>query len=239
MNLEAINVLDLLGNLTAVLFTLLVLSYAFGDNPIFRLAIHVFIGVTAGYAGGVVWHAVVQPQLVAPLVSLNFASPGFALRFLLAGLLLTKLSPRTAVLGNPASAFLVGIGAATAIGGAIQGTIIPLAGGSSGLVPVGTVQQILGEGTSGLLLGAAQFLVVSLMLAGTIATLVYFHFGASGASNQTPQRNAIISVIALVGKAFIAITFGALFAGVFNAALSALVNRFFFLWIEISGFLFG
>jgi len=40
-------------------------------------------------------------------------------------LLLLKLSPRTARLGIPSMAFLVGVGAAVAIGGAIMGTLFP------------------------------------------------------------------------------------------------------------------
>ena len=40
-------------------------------------------------------------------------------------LLLMKLSPRTARLGNVTIAFLVGVGAAVAVGGAVMGTLIP------------------------------------------------------------------------------------------------------------------
>ena len=40
--------------------------------------------------------------------------------------LLTKTSPRLSRLGNPVLAYLVGVGAAAAISGALLGTIFPL-----------------------------------------------------------------------------------------------------------------
>ena len=44
-----LSVADWIGGVIAFLLTLSILSYALGDNFIFRLAIHLFIGVTAGY----------------------------------------------------------------------------------------------------------------------------------------------------------------------------------------------
>ena len=63
-------------------------------------------------------------------------------------------------------------------------------------------------------------------LLGTLATLAYFHFGARLRNpGQTPIRAAWIEEIAGVGKLFIAITLGAIFAGVYAAAMAALVER--------------
>ena len=40
----------LIGPIVAMLLTVMVLSYLIGDNPLFRIASHLFIGVAAGYA---------------------------------------------------------------------------------------------------------------------------------------------------------------------------------------------
>lgn len=61
--------LDLIMASVSFLFTLMVLSYLMGDNPLFRLAIHIFIGVSAGYAAAVAWHQVLSPKLIQPLLS--------------------------------------------------------------------------------------------------------------------------------------------------------------------------
>jgi hypothetical protein len=66
------------------------------------------------------------------------------------------------------------------------------------------------------------------MLVGTVTTLVYFHFGAK-ATPSGPQRGKLVSVLGRVGQVFIAITFGVLFAGVFVAAMTALIERMNFI----------
>jgi hypothetical protein len=230
--------LDLIGDVFAVAFTIMVLLYAFGDNPLFRLAIHIFIGVAAGYAGGVAFHSVIGPHLFDPLFSLLDPAPQvdvvyLLIRIFLVLLLLAKISPRTAVLGNPATAFLVGIGAAVAIGGAVQGTIFPLIMSSANFFQPTLFWAALGSGN---LVDATEYILFGVLaLVGTVSTLVYFHFGARGLPNQTPKRSPIIRGIAWVGQLFISITFGVLFASVYVSALTALVERMDFLWKFLIG----
>jgi hypothetical protein len=63
------------------------------------------------------------------------------------------------------------------------------------------------------------------MLAGTVFTLGYFQFTAGRAPDGTPRRNVLFEGIAWVGRIFIAVTFGVLFAGVYMAALTAMIER--------------
>jgi hypothetical protein len=58
-----------------------------------------------------------------------------------------------------------------------------------------------------------------------VFTLGYFQFTASRAPDGTPKRNVLFEGIAWVGRVFIAVTFGVLFAGVYMAALTALIER--------------
>jgi hypothetical protein len=59
---------EVLTGLLSFLFTLLVLSYIVGDSPAFRLAVHAFVGVTAGYVAATVFRQVVVDKLVLPLL---------------------------------------------------------------------------------------------------------------------------------------------------------------------------
>jgi hypothetical protein len=68
-----------------------------------------------------------------------------------------------------------------------------------------------------------------IILVGTLTALIYFQFTARPQPNKPPQRMAIVESLAWVGQFFIALTLGALFAGVYAAALSALVERMSFL----------
>jgi uncharacterized membrane protein len=72
------------------------------------------------------------------------------------------------------------------------------------------------------------------ILAGAITTLVYFHFGAHTTSDGSVHRFGFIELVAFIGSIFLAITLGVLFAGVYSAALTALIDRFHFF-----GILFG
>ncbi|MDH5507284.1 MAG: hypothetical protein OEZ02_08695 [Anaerolineae bacterium] len=225
-------ILEFFGEIMSVLLTLVVLLYVFGDNPGFRLAIHIFIGVAAGYAAGVAWYAVIMPHLIEPLMNFNSGQVSvitLLVRIGFVSLLLTKVSPRAAVLGNPATAFLVGVGAAAAIGGAIQGTLFPLVLGSSGIFHGEAIRAAV-QGDQITTVIKLVFFDGTIVLIGTITTLVYFHFGARTQKNEPPQRPLVIKWMAWVGQLFISVTFGVLFAGVFMAALNALVERFFFIW---------
>ena len=194
-----------------LILTLIVFSYLIGDNPLFRLAIYLFIGVASGYAAAVVWHSVLLPRLFLPILS---ADPNQILPVIvplgLSVSLLAKLSPRISWLGSFAMAMLVGVGAATALSGAVIGTLIP---------------QSRAAMDAFYLADAARFIQAIFMLVGTALTLAYFQFSATRAADGTVRRNAILGLLAGAGRVFIAITLGVLFAGVYMAALTAMIER--------------
>ena len=67
------------------------------------------------------------------------------------------------------------------------------------------------------------------MLVGTVVTLAYFQFGAKQTADGTVKRNAVVEMLAGLGRIFIAITFGVIFAGVYMAALTAMIERLNFI----------
>lgn len=194
------------------ILTLMVFSYLLGDNPFFRFASGLLIGVAAGYFAVVIIYQVLITRLVVPLMQ---GSTLTLVPLFLSGLLLLKLSPRLSQLGSPALAILVGVGAAVAVGGTVLGTLFgqvkgalsffdPIAG-TSGSMPLRIVEGII-------------------FLVGTLATLAYFHFGARE-RRKGEGRSRFATISAVVGKVFIAITLGAVFAGVLTASITALIER--------------
>lgn len=203
-------VVELVSALVGFVLTLMVFSYLIGDNPLFRFAVYLFIGVASGYAAAVI----VNDILLARLQTLPLTDPALLalglIPFLLAASLLAKFFPRVAWLGSFAMALLVGVGAATALAGAVSGTLIPQSEAAVNAVDLRSLP--------GLLQG-------SVMLAGTIFTLAYFQFGAKRAADGSVRRNALLEAAAWAGRIFIAVTLGVLFAGVYTAALTALIER--------------
>ena len=213
------SVVNLISGAVSFLLTIMVLSYLIGDNPAFRVAINIFIGVAAGYFAAVVWRQVLYNRLLVPLVAGSLSERLLAVIPLVLGLLLLfKLSPRTAWLGNPSMAFMVGVGAAVAVGGAVMGTLFPQTQAAIKDLDLSASGQYWLERLS-------EGLV---MLVGTVTTLVYFHYGAKPGT-AGPQRSKFIQMLSWVGQIFIAITFGVVFAGVFVAAMTNLIQRLNFI----------
>jgi hypothetical protein len=223
MNLADMGLPDMIGTLLGFAFTLMVFSYAFGDNALFRITIHLFIGVAAGYAAVVAWYNVVWPQLLLPIIGGSQSERLFVLfPLVLSGLLLFKISPRLSRIGNPAIAYLVGVGVAAAIGGAVMGTIFPQVMASINLFDADAIRQT-GESPMLMLLQGVMIII------GTLTTLIYFHFGVKPRLGAPGRRPEWMEILALIGQVFIAITLGAIFAGVLTASLAALIERVYFI----------
>lgn len=194
------------------LLTLLVFAYLLGDNPFFRFASALLIGVSAGYFTVVIIYQVLITRLVVPLM----AGSSLALvPLLLSGMLLMKLSPRFSPVGSPVMALLVGVGAAVAVGGTVLGTLFGQVKGA-----LSFFDPIAGASASSPL----RIVEGLIYLVGTLATLAYFHFGARE-RRKGEGRSRLSTITAAVGKVFIAITLGAVFAGVLTAAITALIER--------------
>jgi hypothetical protein len=213
-----INIFDLVSGVLGFIFTLMILSYLIGDNPLFRVAVYLFAGVSAGVVAVMAWNNIIWPQLVAPLLSGAMDRLIFlAVPLFLSVLLLTKLSKPMARLGNISMAFMVGAGAAVVVSGALTGTLIPQIVAAISLPnmgsafgdPTGTQLQYLIEGAVALL--------------ATIAALIYFQFGVRAQAEG--KRGGLMRILALIGQVFIGITLGAIFAGTYAAAVTALIER--------------
>lgn len=212
--------LDFIGGVIGFAFTIMILSYLIGDNPLYRIASYTFVGVSAGYIATIAYWHVLLPKLILP-----FISGGSSERVLLgvpllfSTLVLMKISPRLTRLASPAMAYLVGVGTALAIGGALSGTLVPqffsLINAFDADIAAARNVNFLEELVEG-----------GIILAGAISTLVYFHYGAKKHSEDgAVKRLGLIELLAWVGSIFIAITLGVIFAGVFSAAVTALIER--------------
>jgi hypothetical protein len=206
------------GTLIAAILTFMVWSYLLGDNPAFRFAEHLFVGIAIGYAVLVAWFNVVQPALfgaVAPQSPIFAAVP-----LVLCLLLMAKVRPAWSVIGNIPIAFLIGVGAALAVGGALFGTLWPQVSATANLsldpADYGDPQPIL----------ASTFFWQNLAIViGTIGTFFYFTF------NMQPQgllggfRETFTRFWSGIGRWVILITLGALFGNTAMSLIAALIGR--------------
>ncbi|HSR47993.1 MAG TPA: hypothetical protein VLL77_08390 [Anaerolineales bacterium] len=243
--------IETLGTVLAALLTVMVLTYVLGDNAFFRTATFLFVGVAGGYAGAVAWYAVLQPTLVAPVLALD---PGFlfgsgfltdwAIPLFLVVLLFLRLVPGAGRLGSLPVAILLGVGAASVVGGAITGTIVPQTLAAMETLNPFAVAPATGEA------GLERLGNALIVLVGTVSTLAYFGFGVKRGDEHGPRWTIqrVKTPIGFVpvpwplfpflGEIFIAITFGVMFAGALSASLLYLTERVQFLGSAIQ-FLLG
>jgi hypothetical protein len=211
---------EFVGLWLAAVLTLIVYSYLFSDNLLFKLAQYLFVGVAAGYALVVAWHGTLVPRFVAffevPLEQLDL------LLWIILGLLfLFRRIPSVKWLSKIPVAYLFGVGAALAVGGALTGSIVPQLGASL----VSLAPDEWGGGQTGIELALYQ----GLLLIGTLGTLLYFFFTTTEGSPLPGFWVRIARVWGGFGKWIIMITFGAIFGSLVMSRISLLLSRIQFL----------
>jgi len=211
--------------------TLVVLLYLiFGDNALFRLVLYTFIGVAAGYVAVLVIFQVLLPRILILLDSDQLVLFILGIVEIVLGImLLLKIWPRTSFLGSFPLAILTGVGAAVTVGGAVIGTIFGQIAGTINLFNTQLSSEPL-----------IQLLEGSFILLGTVSTLAYFQFSVRSKTAVNEQENKVsrtraMEILAVLGQGFIGITLGALFAGVYTAAITALLERIGFIFNFVSG----
>lgn len=210
---------EILGAWVGFALTLMVMSYLLGDNLLYRIAIYAFMGLTAGYVTVVTVESVLLPWINGTVFSSQQGVGGIllgAVPLLLGALLLFKSSPRLARFGNLSIAFIISVGTAVALVGAITGTLIPLAGATSG--------GVRGNELNGLL-----------VVLGTISVLVYFQYLARRAPTGEVTRSVPVRVIGVLGQGIIAITLGAVYGAAIISGLTAFSERVSYILARITG----
>jgi hypothetical protein len=214
--------LEQIGIWVGFVATLMIFSYVLGDNFLYRIALYVFVGLAAGFVTIVTIQSAILPWINSTLLAEN-ADIGVRIvglvPILLAVLLLIKTSPRFGRLGNLALAFIVGVGTAVAVVGAVSGTLLPLANASTTLVVDDVANGVI-------------------VLFGVVSTLVYFTYVARRVPGQvatTGRRGAFVGAVGAIGKGFIVATLGALYGGAILTSLTIFSERVAFIIARLGG----
>jgi len=209
----------------AAFFTLTVFSFLYGDNPIYRIAEAVVVGVSAAYWMVVAFWEVIVPNLlgkISPQTVQNWAMPGLSgpdaaqdLSYLvplaLGILLLWRLSPRGPWIARWPLAFIIGTTAGLRMIAFLHGDF--LAQIRNSILPlVVTVNGMFDPWES-----LKNFLIVF----GVLCCLVYFFFSL--------EHTGVAGKTAKIGIWFLMITFGASFGYTVMGRIALLAIRIEFL----------
>ena len=204
--------------------SLCIFSFLYKDNPFYKLAEHLFVGVSAGYFIALRFWTVIVPNLWDPL-SRSFAGQGvnaartgmFAAELgdyrgwlvipgLLGVLLFSRFFARVSWLSRWSLAVIIGVYAGIKTTGFAQGDFVAQV--QSSLVPLWTGQ-------------VASSLNALIFTVGLITSLLFFfysreHKGALGAASR-------------LGIFFLMVSFGAGYGYTVMSRVSLLIGRFQFL----------
>jgi len=213
---------DEIGLWAGFVLTLMVYSYLIRDNFLYRLAVYVFVGLAAGYISIITFESVITPWLETTVASGDAARVALGIMpFLLGVLLLLKTSSRLGRLGNLGIAFIIGVGAAVALVGAITGTLLPLA------------QLTAGE--SRIADDAIGLINALIVLIGVVSSLVYFQYLARRTPTDEIERGRTVRAISTVGQGFIVVTLAALYGAALITSLTIFSERVGFILTQIGG----
>jgi hypothetical protein len=113
-------------------------------------------------------------------------------------------------------AFVVGIGTAVALVGAISGTLLPLASSTAGSVGVDALDGFI-------------------LVLGVVSTLIYFQYLARRVPGAKNRRGLIVRAVGALGQGFIVVTLGALYGGAILSGLVVFSERIAFILQQLGG----
>jgi hypothetical protein len=203
----------IIGAWVATGLTLFIFSFLYKDNPLFKLAENLYVGVSVGYTIVKTYDTVIVHLIWKPIVE----SGEWALLIPVAigVLMLTRYVPKAAWLSRYAFAFIVGVGSGLAIPRTISSFILKQI--EDTVRPLMTL--VPGEGVlfTWNLLNPASSVNVIIILIGVSSVLFYFFFSVE---HTGPGK-----AVARTGILFLMIAFGAAFGYTVMARMSLLIGR--------------
>lgn len=197
------------------ILTLAIFTFLYKDNPLFRIAEHLFVGLATGYSLVIVYKNAFYPNLWVPLFQERQWI--FIIPFILGLLYLTAAIPKISYFIRWPMAFLLGIGSGLSIPLTIQAYIIEQSKGSILRPPYDST---------------ILWINAIILFGGVIAVLIYFYF-------SLPHDKPGIKQVSKVGLFLLMLGFGASFGYTVMARFSLLVGRLDFLlnqWLGIRPF---
>ncbi|HKK20898.1 MAG TPA: hypothetical protein VJ983_05445 [candidate division Zixibacteria bacterium] len=192
------------GTLVAGLLTIAILSFLYRDNPIYRAAESLLIGVSIGYILVITWTNTLLSILFEPLF--NGSNLWLIIPLLLGLLMLGRFSRKTTAVSRLPIAVMIGSGAGVAIPAMLYARTLKQM--SATVTPFVTETGNLN--VSGIV-----------VVVGLLTTLAYFYFSR--------EHKGVFGKFARLGTYFLMIFFGTTFGYTVMSRMSTFIGRMEFL----------
>ena len=215
--------------LVSFILTLMVFTYLLGDLPLignlYRIAVYIFVGMTAAFTLIVSYEGVILPYLqdiqdqsTSWTMLGNHADIYVFCTALLFGLLLLlkPVKPLT-WLTNSIFAVIIVVGASVGVVGALTGTLFPLLHATVAL-------------PENLTADFSALVDTLLIFVGTMTGLYYFHYQARERADGGVELSRVGRGFRHIGKVCLVTALGAIYASTLLSSLTVLTERIGFLF---------
>lgn len=227
----------------AAFLTLCIFSFLYKDNPFYRFAEHLVVGISAGYWIAILYHTSLTDLWVDPLISsiAAFGNPegsfldnfGRLMINVIPGvmgiLMFSRFFKKTSWISRWPIAFYLGVAAGIALPAYLQSFVIRQV--AANMMDPGEFFGLIfgGNGAAGVVQGIGAIIIII----GTICGLAYFYFSA--------EHKGVFGGAARLGIWMLMIGFGATFGYTVMARISLLIGRLNYLieWVKALSGLFG
>ncbi len=201
------------------LATFALYSLLYKENPVYRAAEHIFLGLATGYGGYVLWKEVLFVRWFLPLF--KDGQWAWILALVAGGMFYTVYSPKLSWMSRLAMVTTMGLAAGLEFR-RFYGQWIPQIGSS--FKPLFVHKELEGGGTD---LAATYFASFTniLFLVCFVCVLSYFFFSFR-------QQGKLITRITSSGRLLMMVAFGAMFGSTVMARMSLFIGRLDFLFRE-------
>jgi hypothetical protein len=212
---------QVVGHWIGIFVTIAILSYLYADNPFYKLAEHLFVGISIGYVIVIQYFDVLRPNLIDRLTneSLGISRVIYVIPLILVAFLFLRLTTRFSWLGRIAIAFIIGIYAGQNVPAIANTDLIAQIG--STIERVSTFSTQAGANDAGAWAFVQQkwsdAIGLVVLVGGMVAALVYFFFSI--------EHKGAVGGVARVGVWVLMIGFGASFGYTVQGRISLAIGR--------------
>jgi len=206
--------IEIAGAWLSIFLTLCVLSFLYDDNPIYKLAEHIFLGVSIGYGVIEIYFGVFKPNLLDKLIDGTTAQQVLAVvPLVMIACLFAKLDKKRAWLARFPIAFIVAAFAGVKLTGQLNANLMTQVAESIPNIPeVWAEYGLWSWEADGAGVLSSIFLVI-----GLSACLLHFYFSAP--QSKTMQKISRFGVLVLM------LSFGASFGYTVMGRISLAIGR--------------
>jgi hypothetical protein len=206
--------MNILGIWLAAFFTISIFSFLYKDNPFYKFAEQVFVGLSAAYWLVYIIYSIMLPNLFTKLIQDFSGNAILLIPAFLGILMLMRLHPKTQWLSRYPMAIMIGTTAGISLLRYMKSDILEQ-------VSATMINPFAASSTAGVI---GNFLLII----GTITGVYFFYF--------SKKQEGLLRVPSKIGIWFLMVSFGATFGYTVMARISLLIGRLEFLlrdWLHI------